>query len=199
MATVDGKLVSDSWATVLGAARASGVKFHLNSGRRTLEEQKRLRAAFLRFKAGGPRAPLAAVPSCTAPHIDCGHESHAIDVENLDGGAARMAAWLRGHGASAQFTVPGEPWHIEVPEDQLIHLAGAVGDPLRVCTPTERRWCQEYDRLKKADQDRPRRGSLRKAMKRQRKRIWRAAQEGGWEKAHRRERYDQLMKRTRTS
>jgi len=35
-------------------------------------------------------------------------------------------------------------------------------------------------------------------MKSQRKRIWRAAQaDGGWELAHRRERYPELMARTR--
>ena len=72
----------------------------------------------------------------------------------------------------------------------------AASDPMAVLTPTERRWCDEYDRLKKADTNRPRRGSLRKAMKSQRKRIWAAAQEGGWEKAHRKERYDQLFART---
>src|SRR4051795_8044934 len=107
MATVDGKLVSDSWSTVLGAARRGGVAFHLNSGRRTMDEQRRLRAKYLASRHGGPPAALAAVPSCSAPHIDCGHESHAIDVENHDGGAGRMAKWLRAHGAQAQFTVSG--------------------------------------------------------------------------------------------
>jgi GH24 family phage-related lysozyme (muramidase) len=81
--------------------------------------------------------------------------------------------------------------------ERALFLSGAT-DPLAVMTPTERRWCQEYDRLKAADQNRPRRGSLRRAMQSQRKRIWRAAQgEGGWETAHRRERYAELMKRTR--
>ena len=80
--------------------------------------------------------------------------------------------------------------------ERALFLSGAP-EPLAVMTPTERRWCMEYDRLKKADQDRPRRGSLRRAMKSQRKRIWRAAQgEGGWEPAHRRERYRELMART---
>jgi hypothetical protein len=197
MPTVDGKLVSDPWATVLGAARRNGVAFRLNSGRRTMAEQRVLRAAYERFLAGGPRAPEAAVPNCRAPHIDCNQQSHALDVENLDGGVGRLVRWIRARGAQPQFTVAGEPWHIEVPEAQLLKLAGELADPLRFCTPTERRWCREYDRLKAADQDRPRRGSLRRAMKSQRKRIWRAAQDGGWEKAHRRERYEQLMKRTR--
>jgi GH24 family phage-related lysozyme (muramidase) len=80
--------------------------------------------------------------------------------------------------------------------ERALFLSGAP-EPLAAMTPTERRWCEEYDRLKKADQNRPRRGSLRRAMKSQRKRIWRAAQGDGWEKAHRRERYRELMARTR--
>ena len=197
MPTIDGKLVSDSWGTVLGAARASGVAFRLNSGRRTMDQQKKLRAAYEASLRGGPPAALAAVPSCSAPHIDCGHESHAVDIDALDGGAGRVAQWLRGKGAQAAFTVPREPWHIEVPEEQLIKLAGSLADPLRVMTPTERRWCREYDRLKAADENRPRRGSLRRAMQAQRKRVWAIAQTDGWEKAHRKERYEQLLKRTK--
>lgn len=197
MPTVDGKLVSDSWGTVLGAARANGVAFHLNSGRRTIEQQRRLRAAYERFLAGGPFAPEAARPSCGAPHIDCNHESHALDVDTGNGGVGKLVKWLRAHDAHAQFTVAREPWHIEVPEPQLLALAGKLADPLRFCTPTERRWCREYDRLKKADENRPRRASLRRAMQAQRKRIWKVAEKDGWEKAHRRERYEQLLKRTR--
>ena len=129
MPTIDGKLVSDSWGTVLGAARASGVAFRLNSGRRTLDQQRALRAMYEASLRGGPPAALAAVPSCSAPHIDCGHESHAIDVDALDGGAGRVATWLRARGAQAAFTVPREPWHIEVPEEQLLKLADDAGRP----------------------------------------------------------------------
>ncbi len=196
MPTVDGKLVSESWGVVLAAARGRGIAFRLNSGRRTMEEQRRLRAAYERRLQGGPWAPLAAVPSCSAPHIDCNQESHAIDVESNDGGAGRVARWLRGHGARADFTVPKEPWHIEVPEHDLKRLSRELSDPLRFLNPTERRWVEEYDRLKRASRDRPRRASLRRAMKAQRKRIWRAAQKGGWDKWHRRERYRALHART---
>jgi hypothetical protein len=197
MPTFDGKLVSDSWNAVLATARAQGVAFQLDSGRRTMDQQRSLRAAYEAFLRGGPKAAKAAIPSCAAPHIACDHESHAVDINALDGGAGRLAQWLRGKGAQAAFTVAGEPWHIQVPEDQLKKLARQLDDPLRFLTPTERRWCSEYDRLKKADQNRPRRGSLRKAMKSQRKRIWQAAQTDGWQKAHRRERYDQLLTRTK--
>jgi hypothetical protein len=95
------------------------------------------------------------------------------------------------------FTVPGEPWHIEVPEQDLKSLARKLSDPLRFLTATERRWCEEYDELKRARRNRPRRAALRKAMRGRRKQIYRAAQAGGWDKQHRRERYRALLRRTR--
>lgn len=69
-------------------------------------------------------------------------------------------------------------------------------DPLAFLTAGERVWVQEYDTLKAQDQDRPRRSALRQAMLAQRKKIWRAAQLDGWERSHRRDRYDVLRART---
>jgi len=70
-------------------------------------------------------------------------------------------------------------------------------DPLAVLTASERAAVVEYDRLKKANRDRPRRAELRREMVRQRKRIWGAAQTGGWDTRHRRARYHVLLARTR--
>ncbi len=71
-----------------------------------------------------------------------------------------------------------------------------AADPLAVLMDNERRWVREYDELKRADRDRERRKRLREAMRRQRKRIWRAARESGWDTANRRERYRLLKERT---
>lgn len=199
----NGKRVSGEWQVILEEARDQGVRFTLNSGNRTIAEQKRLRAAYLRRLAGGPWAPLAAVPSCSAPHIRCNRIDHAIDVDALDGGAGRLAAWLRRQGVNPRFTVPGEPWHIELTAAELRRLSARFSaDPYRFLTPTEKRWAKEYDRLKAQRRDEPRRRSLRNAMKVSRKRIWRYAQpkkkggDGkGWTRS-RRARYKALMDRT---
>jgi hypothetical protein len=194
---VRGKAVSREWASVLTAA-GQEVAFQLDSGHRTMAEQQQLYSHFLRFGH-----PLAAVPSANAPHIRLGRLDHAVDVNALDGGAARLAAWLRGKGAHPAFTVAGEPWHIEVPAKELRELAGGLSDPLRGYTAAERQWIRTYDQLRRARKDRDQRVELRAAMKGQRKRIWRAAQptsaggDGrGWDHANRRARYRSLLART---
>ena len=63
-------------------------------------------------------------------------------------------------------------------------------------TDSERRWMREYDQLLKAGKDKDRRRVLRRTMTDQRKRIWRAAQTSGWDKADRRARYRSLLART---
>jgi lysozyme len=69
-------------------------------------------------------------------------------------------------------------------------------DPFAHMTANERRWCSEYDRLKSGNRNILRRRALRRAMTKQRKRIYSAGQASGWEKAHRRERYHALLART---
>jgi predicted chitinase len=71
------------------------------------------------------------------------------------------------------------------PPDALAHL-----------TDRERAWCREYDRLRQADRDPDRRRVLRRVMTEQRKRIWRAAQQTGWNRANRAARYRSLWART---
>jgi len=63
-------------------------------------------------------------------------------------------------------------------------------------TASELRWMREYDQLLKAGKDKDRRRVLRRSMTEQRKRIWRAAQTSGWDKADRRARYRSLLART---
>jgi hypothetical protein len=192
-----GKTVSHEWAAVLTEA-AREVVFRLNSGHRTMPEQQLLYDHFLRFGS-----PLAAKPSASAPHIRVGRIDHALDVDALDGGASRLAAWLRSKGARASFPIHREPWHIEVPLGDLRELAAGLLDPLRGYTRNERHVIRTYDRLKRANQDRPRRSALRQEMTLQRKRIWRAAQptssggDGrGWDHANRQARYRSLLART---
>lgn len=193
-----GKTVSREWAAVLTAA-AREVAFSLDSGHRTMAEQQ---ALYNHFLAVG--SPLAARPSANAPHIRLGRIDHAIDVNSLDGGAKRLAIWLHGKGAHPTFPVPGEAWHIEVPAAELATLARTLSDPLLNYTPNERRTIREYDALKRRRRDREQRIRLRDVMKAQRKRIWRAAQpkssggDGrGWDHAHRRDRYESLLARTK--
>lgn len=69
-------------------------------------------------------------------------------------------------------------------------------DPLAHMTARERSWCLEYDRLKREGRDIERRRVLRRVMTEQRKRIWRAAQQTGWDQANRAKRYRSLKART---
>jgi hypothetical protein len=191
--------VSTEWFAVLQAARRDGVGFSVTDGHRTLAEQRDRYAVYQRFGR-----PLAARPSPTAPHIRTGRPDHAIDVNALDGGAGRLAAWLRRNGAGATFPVPGEPWHVEVPRDDLERLARKVSDPFAGFTDKERRWIVSYDELVRrkrsghdtADAIEARR-RLRRLMTTRRKAIWHAAQESGWDRLERRTRYEALKTRTR--
>jgi hypothetical protein len=191
--------VSEQWHVVLSAANAGGVSFLVTDGHRTMAEQQEKWDHYQRF--GFPRA---ARPSPTAPHIRTGRPDHAIDVNALDGGAGRLAGWLRKRGAHATFPVVGEPWHIEVPQGDLVQLAAKLADPLAGYPAKERRWIRTYDelvRLKRAGQDpadgRERRSRLRRLMTRRRKSIWHAAQQSGWNQLKRRARYRSLAARTR--
>lgn len=64
-------------------------------------------------------------------------------------------------------------------------------------TRQERAWIEEFDRLKAKNANPARRRWLRMLMTSQRKRIWRAAQKGGWDIRRRRVRYQALLRRTR--
>jgi lysozyme len=67
--------------------------------------------------------------------------------------------------------------------------------PLEGYTPSEARWIREYDRLVRDGRGQARRAELRAAMRAQRKRVWRAAQSGGWT-PNRLRRYASLLARS---
>lgn len=135
MATFQGKRVSRVWLIVLQEA-AKHVRFTLNRGRATIAEQRVLYNRNMLNGRPRPGRPLTARPSPVAPHIRVGRPDHAIDVNALDGGEARLQGWLRKQGARADNTVPGEAWHLEVPLGDLLRLArkikGRKASPVRV-------------------------------------------------------------------
>jgi hypothetical protein len=130
----------------------------------------------------------------------------AVDVKTRRAAAwlmrhAHRYAWSHDEGARA-----GEWWHFR--------YVGASKAVLRRLRRELRRWkgytdaelrrIGEYDRLLRARRDVERRRVLRRVMKAQRKRIWRAAQaksrggDGrGWGYQNRRARYESLLARTR--
>ena len=121
----DGKPVSRAWHSVLTAARRDGVNFHLNSGHRTMDEQRALFAQnMIRPGVPKPGRPLTAVPDANAPHVRIGRLDHALDVrdENLfspGGGAERLMKWGGQHHIDMNRTVPSEAWHLEASEADL--------------------------------------------------------------------------------
>lgn len=89
--------------------------------------------------------------------------------------------------------------------ERALFLRPVTASQLEGLTPSERRWCREYDRLvaaKRAGRDSPaareRRRALRATMVRQRKAIWHAAETlgGGWAHLSRGARYRALRART---
>lgn len=107
--------MSGAWDTVLTQAARDGVVFTLNSGKRTMAEQQALFNQNM-IRAGVPKLGHAftAVPSRTAPHIRVGFPNHALDIDSLDGGEARLEEWVEEHGVDWKNTVSGESWHGEV-------------------------------------------------------------------------------------
>lgn len=134
MHRIDGHRVSPEWHDVLSAARADHVQFVLNSGQRTMSEQL---ALYVQNMSGGrprPGRPLTARPTPWAPHIRVGRPDHALDVSTLDGGETDLQRWLERRGATVTNPVPGEPWHLEIPQPDLLRLAAdarAVAPALR--------------------------------------------------------------------
>lgn len=169
MATFQSKRVSTYWAVVLQAAEDAEIRFTLNSGNRTLAEQ----AALVRQKGlWSPRNPTgAAAPSRTAPHIREGREDHALDVDTLDGGNARLSAWLRSEGARVKHPIVQEPWHLEISIHDLYALYRRYRST-HSYPKQAREWIREYDDLVRRKTNKTRRRVLRRVMKAERKKYW---------------------------
>lgn len=184
MASFRGIRVSTYWKTVLDAAEKAGVDFTLQSGQRTMREQWAL------YRNPPPGTPLVAFPSPNAPHIRLGRQDHALD----QGG--NLAEWLHKQGARISFPVAGEPWHLEINGKDLKRLYTKFKNPFVGYPPDEQRWLREYDLLRRANRDRPRRKVLQAVMRDRRKAIYREAQKTGWRKNNRARRYASLRARS---
>jgi hypothetical protein len=117
----DGHKVSTSWDICLTHARRMGVRFELDSGRRTMAEQWTLYRNYRKYGK-----PVAAFPNPNAPHIRVGRQAHAIDVNSLDGGEARLQRFLEKEGLHPTNPVKDEVWHLVVPESELRRYAQTV-------------------------------------------------------------------------
>lgn len=114
--------VSKRWAVVLRAADKARVRFHVNSGHRTMSEQW---ALYQQNMSGGhpkPGHPLTAFPTPNAPHIRVGRSAHALDVNTVDGGESRLQHWLERQGVHPTNPVRGEAWHLELSGSELKRL-----------------------------------------------------------------------------
>jgi hypothetical protein len=171
---IQSKLVSEQWYVVLQAASDAGIAFQLNSGRRTMRQQQKLVDEKGVWTPSNPTG--AALPTPNAPHIRVGREDHALDVSTLDGGNSRLTAWLRSEGVRVNHPIQAEPWHLEVPGKDLERLYLRYRRTAGFPNP-ERRWMREYDRLLRLRKDRPRRTSLRRAMKGARKKYFGVAKD----------------------
>jgi GH24 family phage-related lysozyme (muramidase) len=84
-------------------------------------------------------------------------------------------------------------------EGEMFKAAGPSG-PAAWLTAHELERCRELDKLRKVATPTPtqrdRIAALVAALTEQRKRIWREAQDGGWDVRHRRQRYHSLLART---
>lgn len=197
MPTFQGKRVSEYWKVVLDAAWDDGIRFQLNSGKRTMDEQRELVRSKGLWSHRNPQG--AAAPSPYAPHIRVGRQDHALDVDTdaYDGGEARLQRWLENRGVTVRNTVPGEPWHMEVSAADLSKLYRKLRDPFWGYPADEKRWIREYDALKRANKNQARRSVLRFVMGRRRRSIYRAASKTGWDRARRRARWNSLKARTK--
>jgi hypothetical protein len=203
-ATFGGRRVSVAHRIVLDAAAASGLRFQLNSGRRTRSEQEALvREKGVYSSLTNPHGAARYSPS--APHIKAlgpkGVQlaNHALDVDLFVGGGPRpLAAFYVAHGCPVAFNVSTEAWHFDpIDEAKLLATARKLDDPLASYPPDERRWIRELDALRRSGKDTDRQRVLVRVMKARRKSIWRAAQTSGWDRLNRRARYTSLLARTR--
>jgi hypothetical protein len=157
------------------------------------------------FRPGGPASSARSISqqqgfwhSQPPPAAFPGSSNHGWGIA-VDCPFARAQAWLMrnaqaygwSHDEGARV---GEPWHFRYVGAPRGLLRKLESDPLAFCTASERRWIREYDALR-THGDAHRRRVLQRVMTEQRKRIWAAAQDGGWTRARKR-RYAALRART---
>lgn len=165
-----------------------GITLRVSSARvayRTLSEQKYFWNLYLLG-----RGNLAARP---------GNSNHGWGLA-VDLATPQMRSVLDQIGAKYGWAkqwsdAPSEWWHIKWREGS--YPAVHAVDRWEGFTSSEKRWIQEYDRLKATNKDADRRRVLRRVMTQQRKKIWQAAQDTGWNKANRKARYASLLARTK--
>ena len=109
LTTVDGKYVEVNTARAFvrmrSAARRAGVSLHINSGFRSMAQQRYLYHCYKTRSCNGGN--LAAPPGYS------NHQSgHALDLNTSSSG---VYGWLSSHGRSYAYrrTVPSERWHWE--------------------------------------------------------------------------------------
>ena len=109
LTTIDGKYVEVNTARAFvrmrSAARRAGVRLHVNSGFRSMAQQRYLYHCYRTRSCNGGN--LAAPPGYS------NHQSgHALD---LNTSASGVYSWLSNHGRAYAFrrTVPSERWHWE--------------------------------------------------------------------------------------
>jgi hypothetical protein len=142
-------------------------------------------------------------PPAARPYTSNHGWAIAVDVRS-----PLAAAWMQKHASKFGWSHDegarvGEWWHwryVGASKATLRRLRRKQREEAkyRHLGPNEERYAREYDKLigKKGKKQVARRKELRRAMTRQRKAIWTAAQKSGWSKFHRRERYKKLMART---
>lgn len=117
-----GKRVSKAHATMLREYERLHGPVSINQGARTIAEQARFYATYLRYGH-----PLAAKPLPGAPHIKWGRSNHAMDI-NAPQPAHSIADFYRSHGVPVAFNVPDEAWHMDTLDNKALLNAAAKLD-----------------------------------------------------------------------
>lgn len=113
-----GKRVSKAHAAMLRAyERKVGRQVNINQGARTIAEQAKFYAHYLRYGS-----PLAAKPFPGAPHIKYGRSNHAMDI-NAPEPAHSVADFYRANGVPVAFNVPNEAWHMDTLDNKKLLAA----------------------------------------------------------------------------
>lgn len=118
----------------------------------------------------------------------------ALRAHSMSETAAAMLEWDKARVNGQLMQLPGLTRRRRV---EAALFMEPPADSLTGYTPAEVRWIREYDSLVRADDPGTagRRAALRRAMREQRKRVWRAAVRDGWT-PNRRRRYASLLARS---